>query len=112
MLYLDNDKNIEHEATLQLSKIYLHGDIQTIAEYDLIRTDDIRLYNKIYNIYNKDGKLKHTCNIYISRKGVYNVNMYIWYNVEVGYQGLACLSSDKEANEDARLKYEMKFNNL
>jgi len=94
MLFLDNE--ISHDDTLQLSYIYLHGSLQTELGYDLLRTDSIYLYNKIYNTKHKNDKFYHSVILESEHGGRYHVLMFIWKNSKGRVQGLVCDENDMD----------------
>ena len=106
MLYLDNQ--VSHDDTIQLSRIYLHGSLENQLGYDLLRTDDIRLYNKIYNTYHKDEGF-NCCEKLSSNGVVFDVDIFIWRHNEMGWQGLVCDSNNIEDYRDCFEKYKTRM---
>lgn len=98
MLYIDYNKDTElQDTTLYLGSIYLHGSLQKEAGYDILRTDSIFLYNKIYNWHHKDDKFNCQHKLELMDGRAFEVDMFVWKNKSGKMIGLVCDINDIES---------------
>lgn len=96
---------------------YLHGELEDKVGFDiasmLVNPSDPRFVMDYVEPLNKD--------YYYLKDGIYSVAVigidepcigYFWEGPLYHQNGLICLASDKQANDDARAKYEQKAQHL
>jgi hypothetical protein len=110
MLYAENDKriNINIKSYLKLYRLYSMGELKDKLGYNKLVTDDIELYNDIYNWHHSGSKFIREYNAEDEKGNIYNVRMYLWKdNIIKEWEGLICLVDDVASDELAKIRYNL-----
>jgi hypothetical protein len=98
--------NIQNKSFRTVPFVFLHGELERKAGYDLCKMENIRISEKTFRVFVNNKALltgKYPCTV-ITDTGVFEqCTLFYWKGIT--FHGLIVLNTDKEAYDDAQLKF-------
>jgi hypothetical protein len=104
--YPEVKEDLQKQKYAWLSRIYAHGELQDLLEYDQLYTDSLLTYKQLQRLhYSNVDQIIINEKIKDNSNNEHDIIIYAWSDVNNFPMGLVVLTNDEEYKIDAEKKY-------